>query len=131
VSGTNKNVVQATFEAQAALAMKGSWSPQKRAVMSIVAAMYSDRLREQLGRSQTKPELAAQSIVTDLKDPDSVMRFVRKTLNDASMTYQNQVSIAREHKPVWDAALGNQIQLAYALEKDTFSGGKSATVVQK
>ena len=131
VTGTDKSVVQATFDAQAALAMKSGWSQEKKAVMSIVSAMYSDRLREQLGRSQTKPELAAQAIVTDLKDPDSVMRFVRKTLNDASLTYQNQVSMAREHKPVWDAALGNQIQLAYALEKDMFSGGKSATVVKQ
>lgn len=128
----SKGALMATFELEAGLAMKKDWSPAKKAVMSTVARMYSDRLREQLGKSQTTPELAAQSIVTDLKDPDSVMSFVRNTVNDANKTYQNQVNIApREYRPVWDSALGGDIRLAFALEKEVFSGQKSTAGVKQ
>lgn len=131
LTGKDKGALQSTFELEAAAAIKDSWSPEKKAVMSSIARSYSDHLREQLGKSQTTVELAAQSLVTDLKDADSVMRFMRKNVDGAAKQYETQVSIAPEHKPVWDAALGNQIQLAYALEKDALSGGKSATVVRK
>lgn len=131
LTGKDKSALQSTFDLEAASAIKASWSPEKKAVMSSIARSYSDHLREQLGKSQTTVELAAQSLVTDLKDADSVMRFMRKNVDGAAKQYETQVSIAPEHKPVWDAALGNQIQLAYALEKDTLSGSKNAAVVRK
>jgi hypothetical protein len=127
----NVSAIQATFELQAAEAMKADWSPEKKAVMSIVQRMYADRLREQLGRSQTAPELATQALVTNMKDSDSVMRFIRTSVNEAEKKYQTQVQISpKEYKSAWDAALGGDIRLAYALEREVFSAPKNATVVR-
>lgn len=113
VKGQDGNALGRAFEGLAAETIaNASISEEERKLRGMVANSFQAYLRQTLGKSQTSPELVNARLVVNLKDPQSVLTFMNKIIENSQVFYQQEARVDPAAAPKWYEAYGSLIDMA-------------------